>query len=390
MMLRVQCVVAAIVTTAAAAAPLAAQGKPESAGFLVRLGSDTLAAEQFVRTDRRLESEVAVRTPVARRLHYVAALDSAGRVERFDLTMRPLAAGGPPPTKASVVFGADTANVTLTRGDSTQHLRVAAPRGAVPMIAFSHALMEQAVRQARQSGGDSVVFAWVLLGNSDAQPSFVARRGKDSVDVGFFGDPMHVKTDSRGRLLGLDGSATTQKVVVTRAKKVNVGAWATEFAQAEAAQGPMGQLSPRDTVRAQLGGANLLVDYGRPHKRGREIWGHLVPYGLVWRTGANAATQFSTDSDLRIGDAAIPKGTYTLWTIPTDTGGVLIVNAQTGQWGTEYDAGRDKARVPLAREALGAPVEQFTIGLEPRGAGGVLRLSWDTASYTAPIIVGTH
>src|SRR6266571_4384698 len=96
MMLRVQRVIAAIVTTAAAAAPLAAQGKPESAGFLVRLGSDTLAAEQFVRTDRQLESEVAVRTPVARRLHYVAALDSAGLVERFDMTMRPLAAGGPP------------------------------------------------------------------------------------------------------------------------------------------------------------------------------------------------------------------------------------------------------------------------------------------------------
>src|SRR5437899_10858689 len=127
--------------------------------------------------------------------------------------------------------------------------------------------------------------------------------------------------DSRGIPLSRVVSDTAPKVVVTRAKNVNVGAWATEFAQAEAAQGPMGQLSPRDTVRAQLGGANLLVDYGRPHKRGREIWGRLVPYGQVWRTGANAATQFRTDSDLRIGDAAIPKGTYTLWTIPTNTGG---------------------------------------------------------------------
>ena len=386
--MRVQRMVAALVATAAAAAPLAAQGKSESAGFLVRLGGDTLAAEQFVRTDRRIESEVAVRTPVARRLHYVAALDSAGRVERFDMTMRPLASGGPPPTEGTVVFGADTAEVTLTRGDSTQHLRVAAPRGAVPMIAFSHALMEQAIRQARLNGGDSVGFAWVLLGNPEPQQSFVVRRGKDSVDVGFFGSPMHVKTDSRGRLLGLDGSATTQKVLVTREKHVNVGAWATAFAQAEAAQGPMGQLSPRDTVRAQLGGANLLVDYGRPHKRRREIWGRLVPYGQVWRTGANAATQFSTDSDLRIGGAAIPKGTYTLWTIPRNTGGVLIVNAQTGQWGTEYDAGRDVARVPLAREALGAPLEQFTIALEPRDGRGVIRLSWDSTSYTAPISAG--
>lgn len=388
--MRVRRVMAVIVATAASAAPLAAQGKSESAGFLVRLGSDTLAAEQFVRNDRRLESELAVRVPVARRVHYVAALDSAGRVERLDITMRPLVGSGAPPMKGTVVFGTDTADVTVTRGDSTQHLRVVAPRGAVPMIAFSHALVEQAVRQARRAGADSTGFSWILLGNPDPQPSFVARRGKDSVDVNFFGDPMHVKTDSRGRLLGLDGSATTQKVVVTRLKTVNVGAWATVFAQAEAAHGPMGLLSPRDTVRAQLAGAHLLVDYGRPHKRGREIWGKLVPYGQVWRTGANAATQFSSDSDLRIGGTSIPKGSYTLWTVPTATGGELIVNGQTGQWGTEYDAGRNVARVPLTREDLTAPAEQFTIALEPRGGGGVLRLSWDSTSYTVPIVVGAH
>ena len=90
--MRVRRVMAVIVATAASAAPLAAQGKSESAGFLVRLGSDTLAAEQFVRNDRRLESELSVRVPVARRVHYVAALDGAGRVERLDITMRPIAA----------------------------------------------------------------------------------------------------------------------------------------------------------------------------------------------------------------------------------------------------------------------------------------------------------
>jgi hypothetical protein len=386
---RVRGIAAILIAAAAAAAPLAAQGKSESAGFLVRLGSDTLAAEQFVRTDRRLESEIAVRVPMARRVHYVAALDSSGRVQRFDITMRPLAGHGAPPMKGTVLFGADTADVTVTRGDSTQHFRVPVARGAVPMIALSHALMEQAIRQARRAGADSVGFAWLPLGNPEAQPSFVARRGKDSVDVGFFGDPMHVKTDGRGRLLGLDGRATTQKVVVTRAKNVNVGAWATVFAEAEAAHGPMGQLSPRDTVRARLGGANLMVDYGRPHKRGREVWGQLVPYGAVWRTGANAATQFTTDADLRIGNAAVPKGSYTLWTVPSAGGGELILNGQTGQWGTDYDASRDVVRVPLAKEALGAPVEQFTIALEPRGAGGVLRLSWDSTSYTVPVVPGS-
>ena len=150
----------------------------------------------------------------------------------------------------------------------------------------------------------------------------------------------------------------------------------------------MGQLSPRDTVRATVAGAELLVDYGRPAKRGRQIWGGIVPWGEVWRTGANAATQLRTSRDLVFGDVTVPAGTYTLWTLPTAGGAQLIVNRQTGQWGTAYDASQDLARVPLRPATPAAPAERFTISVEPgQGRGGVLRMVWDDRGWEIPFTV---
>jgi hypothetical protein len=366
------------------AARAAAQERADQGGFIVRLGTDTLAVEQYARTSTKLESELALRVPYARSVHYIASLDSAGHVARFDLTMRPLAAGVGTPARGTIVFRKDSADVTLTLGDSTRQQHIAARTGAVPLSMFSHALVEQAILQARRSGEDSVAFDWLALGSPEAAASYVVRRGKDSVAVGLFGNPLFAKVDRRGRLLGLDGRATTQKVVVDRVREVNVGDFSTAFARAEMANGPMGQLSPRDTVRATVGPAHLLVDYGRPRKRGREIFGNVVPWNQVWRTGANGATQFTTDMPLTMGSATIPAGSYTLWTLPTPSGAKLIINRQTGQWGTDYDSTQDLVRVDLERERLSAPVDQFTISVDATTSGAVLRLEWDSTGFRVP------
>jgi hypothetical protein len=147
-------------------------------------------------------------------------------------------------------------------------------------------------------------------------------------------------------------------------------------------------LSPRDTTAQTIGQAHLIVDYGRPSKRRREIFGALVPYGVVWRTGANEATHFRTDRDVTIGGARVPRGTYTLWTIPAPEGWTLIVNRATGQWGTDYDKSQDLARIPMKLKTLSEPVEQFTIAIEPEGNGsGVLAMTWDMTRATVPIRV---
>ena len=147
-------------------------------------------------------------------------------------------------------------------------------------------------------------------------------------------------------------------------------------------------LSPRDTTSQTIGVAHLVVDYGRPSKRRREIFGGLVPYGAVWRTGANQATHLRTDRDLTIGTIRVPRGTYTLWTIPDREGWTLIVNRQTGQWGTDYDKSQDVGRTALKVTSLGAPVEQFTIAIEAtRNGSGMLTFTWDTTQASVPIQV---
>ena len=136
-----------------------------------------------------------------------------------------------------------------------------------------------------------------------------------------------------------------------------------------------------------MGTANVEVAYSRPFKRGRVIFGNVVPWNQVWRTGANAATQFTTSADLMFGTTVVPAGKYTLWSLPTPTGTKLIINSQTGQWGTDYDAKRDLALVDLTARVLNAPVEQFTIAVEPAGQGGVLKLAWDRTEYSIPFTV---
>lgn len=140
---------------------------------------------------------------------------------------------------------------------------------------------------------------------------------------------------------------------------------------------PAGRVaSPRDTARGAVGGVRVLVDYGRPYKKGRTIFAAdgLVPYGRVWRTGANAATTLVTSGALTVGGTRVPAGTYTLYTVPGPDAWQLVINRQTGQWGTEYDQARDFARVPMRVSRLSAPVEQFTAAVE----GNALVLRWDT------------
>ena len=146
-------------------------------------------------------------------------------------------------------------------------------------------------------------------------------------------------------------------------------------------------LSPPGTTSVKFDdGKTVTIDYSRPSMRSRKIFGGLVPYGQVWRTGANAATTLKTDLNLTIGGAAVPAGTYTLFTIPTESGWKLIINKATGEWGTDYDEKQDLARVDMKVASNATPTEQFTISLDKTGAGSAtLKLDW--ASTTASVSV---
>lgn len=148
--------------------------------------------------------------------------------------------------------------------------------------------------------------------------------------------------------------------------------------------------SPRDSVKATIAGAAISIDYGRPSRRGREVFGGLpdMQWGMVWRTGANKATHVTTSKTLQFGALIVPAGTYTLYTL-LDKGGkwMLIVNGQTEQWGTEYDAKRDLVRIPLSVVQTPSVVEKMTIEVTPAGAGGEIAISWDRTKARATFTV---
>ena len=133
----------------------------------------------------------------------------------------------------------------------------------------------------------------------------------------------------------------------------------------------------------------MIIDYGQPHARGRTIFGGLVPYGEVWRLGANWATSLTLDGPMRIGDLEIPRGLYTLFFLPREDGGDLIVNNQTRHWGTDYDPGQDLGRTPVRRRELAEPLESLTVTLVPvfpqaEGAvpSGSLHIAWGDVEYS--------
>jgi hypothetical protein len=157
--------------------------------------------------------------------------------------------------------------------------------------------------------------------------------------------------------------------------------------QQPAQQQQQQRISPRDTETANVAGATISVEYGRPYMKGRKIFGGLVPFDKVWRTGADEATILTTDRTLVFGTVEVPAGKYSLYTIPGEEQWQLIINRQTGQWGTRYDEPQDLGRVPMRVTRADTATEQFTIDIEAVNDGGELRFQWEQTRATAPFRV---
>jgi len=137
--------------------------------------------------------------------------------------------------------------------------------------------------------------------------------------------------------------------------------------------------SPAATAEVSLDGKKIAVRYNAPSARGRKVMGGVVPYGQVWRTGANPATTLVTAANLKMGNLAVPAGTYTLYTLPSADAWMLIVNKQTGQWGTVYNQGMDLGRTPMIGNPLAKSQETMSISFEnTKGKSTELHVKWET------------
>lgn len=154
------------------------------------------------------------------------------------------------------------------------------------------------------------------------------------------------------------------------------------FPQQDKSQRP----SPPGTAEVTLKGKKITIDYGRPYLKGRHVGQELAPFGKVWRTGANEATSFMTEGNIKVGDADVPAGSYTLYSLPSEGTWKLIINKETGQWGTKYDQSKDLARVDMQKSQLSQPVEQFTISFDKTGDSTAnLVMEWENIRLTVAV-----
>jgi hypothetical protein len=144
--------------------------------------------------------------------------------------------------------------------------------------------------------------------------------------------------------------------------------------------------SPPATAQVELKGKKVTIDYSQPSLKGRKVGQELAPYGKVWRTGANEATSLITEVALNIGGVKVPAGKYTLYTLPAEGTWKLIINKQTGQWGTQYDESQDLARVDMKKSQVPQPVERFTIAFDKKSANAAeLNLDWENTRVTVAV-----
>ncbi|MGH7472048.1 MAG: DUF2911 domain-containing protein [Longimicrobiales bacterium] len=350
-------------------APVAGQ----DASFVHRLGRDTMAVEQYTRTANRLAGEVAARMGAAvTRIQYDVALNDGRPVTAI---YRLRSAAGTPlpnqPTEVRITFVGDSAKREAVFADSTNVRMVSAARG-VPFQSPAFGLWELAFMQMRKSSTPSANFTLVTAGGGTAQVALAAAGGDTIRSTNAAGLATIFRADREGRLLSVDATQTTQKLVSTRGNtRIDVAALAGRMS-------PTGALSARGTAHASFMQSVVFISYGRPLVRERTVWGGtLVPTEQIWRAGANEATHLATGRELTFGNVVLPPGLYTLFIFNASSGPQLVINKQVGQWGTVYNQEQDFGRVPMTMSATPEHVEEFTINIRSLGGGrGSIDLVW--------------
>lgn len=374
----------------------------EQYGFVARLGNDTVSIERVSRRGDEIASDEVDRFPRVRRRHTTMRLAADGTIKHLEMDIR---TPSEPSNERERHVTADVSgdSVRITKHDSTGTKKYAFATGGaltMPHLPQMYSLTDlyfgAALRRAAAPGDSVTLRQYYIDREFDRFPLHsgvvhLLAPNKAEIHHDWLAGYGDATFDSLHHMLTYNGARSTYKVAVTRlttaSELPDIEAIGERFAALETSSG-MKQLSVRDTARATIGAATLAVDYGRPLARGRVLLGDVVPFEEVWRTGANAATQFTTSAPITLAGIHVPAGTYTLWTVPRKDGHAeLIVNKQFGQWGTEYNEKLNIGQQRLVVDTTKAPVEKFTISVIPSGAKkGNLTMEWGTFRWSAPIV----
>lgn len=365
--------------------------QPDAFAFVTLLGQDTLAVEDIRIEPGKVSVKAILRSPRLSFLTYEMSLGADYEMSSFS------AAAWKTPgmqeedliEKYDITFSTDrdSLQMVLRSPDEIIVYNFSTASAVLPFLDMIHWPFE--ILSGKMAAQQLTTLT---------QPMFSGRRTvnfeatKTGSDTLFIKHPtrgtMWSLVDEKGSILYLDAGSTTRKLKVYRTASVDYESLATQFLVSEEAGKGVGELSGRAETTASIGELNLTVDYGQPLKRGRALFGAIVPWGKRWRTGANKATHLYLDKAIQMRDLQVPAGEYTLFSIPEAEGGVLIINKQTGQNGQSYDEEQDLGRVSMEIGTLDTSVERFTIDAVETGTNqGQLRLMWGNTVFSVPFTV---
>jgi len=363
---------------------------PYSATFVAKLGTDTVMVETYNMVNNHLYGKAFIRIPE----DYIGEFDihfyPDGSIRTFKIAaLDPVNGSVPFPGRSrmlsyyqNMLCQSDTcywfaSHIGGTEEYMNKHKAASMDfiGGWTPILS----LFEWNALRLRKSGTNLLPLRMMndYIGVYDIA---IRTAGKNSL---VFGGPFleytNIETDTSGRITTIDGTGTPWNYQVTKHPPMNINEVARRMHQTPG----IGVPSPEVTEHYTVANTPIDVSYGKPFKRGRKIFGGIVPYDSVWRTGAGHPTVLSLGEDIKIGITIIPKGKYSLYTIPGADHWILIFNTDTKKWPTDPSRDKDFAQVHLKVNRLPGVVEQFKIDIIEDKKGGVLKFIWDDVeAYT--------
>lgn len=363
---------------------LAQQQHPYTATFVAKMGADTVSVETYTVLHNHLYGKAFIRVPEDYIGEFTIHFYPDGTIREFSVVAKD-------PRNSSVPFEAKTGYFPYRlnmncRNDSCIFfnaekgkaaetvLRHAAPAmdfvgGWVPLIS----LMEWNSLRLWQSGIQRLPLRMI----NDGLGVYPIAIEKKSSELFLFGGPFieytKIIVDENGRIRETNGLGTPWNYTVTKHPPMDVDLVARRLSQTKG----IGVPSPDDTIRTRVKGSTLAIKYGRPLKRGRQVFGNVVPFDSLWRTGANGPTTVMLENDLQFAGTLVPKGAYSLYTVPGKSAWTLIFNKDLQRWPTDPNRQADFASVRMQTEKAKEIAEQFTIRITETKNGGLLQFHWD-------------
>lgn len=354
-----------------------------TASFVATLGTDTVIVETYNMLPNHLYGKAFLRYPQDQVGIFDFHFYPDGSIRHYSIAyMNP----DSPYATAGGTQGLYCENDSCTwfaswpgNEDEYVHTRYARQMDFVGGWTPTLSLIEWNCMRLIKSGKQSIPITMINDYIGIRQVAVTKGNGDNLVFGGDFLEYARIKASPEGRILSYDGTGTPWNYTVTKLPPIDVD----EVARRMSKKPKIGIPSPEVQVSFPVAGDTIQLSYGRPSKRGRKIFGGIVPYDSVWRTGAGHPTLITLPYDTRFGETFIPKGSYALYTIPRPGRWSLVFNTDLKEWPTAPNRSKDFAIVDMQVVALTQPTDPFTISIDPVKNGGLIKMAWDSTEARA-------